>query len=73
MALYRYHFGRIQADASQLSCVGGGVLSITFSLHCFCDSGMDPILVQDKDLLRSVLSKVHGSGAGSLKVTVISS
>ena len=47
------------------------VLSITFSLHCFCDSGMDPILAQDKDLLRRVLSKVHGSGAGSPKVMVI--
>ena len=35
---------------------------------------MDPILAQakDKDLLRRVLSKVHGSGAGLPKVTVIS-
>ena len=39
------------------------MLSITFSFHCFCDSGID--------LLRRVLSKVHGSGAGSPKVMVI--
>ena len=40
------------------------MLSITFSLHCFYDSGMDPILAQvkDKDLLRRVLSKVQFLG-----------